>query len=41
MTSIFSFMKHQVHGSKLFPSLKMTKQVVLKAKISKIVYPLL
>lgn len=41
MTSIFGFMKHRVHGSKLSPSLKITEQVVLKAKVSKSVYPLL
>lgn len=41
MTSIFSFMKHRVHGSKLSLSVKITKQVALKAKVSKSVYPLL
>lgn len=34
MTSIFSFMKYQGHGSKLSPSFKMTKLVVLKAEVS-------
>lgn len=41
MTSIFSFMKYQGHGLKLSPSFKMTKLVVLKAEVSKSVYPLL
>lgn len=41
MTKMFSFMMHRVHGSKLSPSLKITKQVILKAKVSKSVYPLL
>lgn len=41
MISIFSFMKYQGHGSKLSQSFKMTKVLVLKAEVSKSVYPLL
>lgn len=41
MTSIFTFMKYQGHGSKLSLSFKMAKLVVLKAEVSKSVYPFL